>query len=174
MRRGQSALLAGAGLFTAVLFLSALPEHAPQDWVTRHGLSAAQYQEAFNDFTGQGYRLKVVSGYQVGPEDRYAALWEKTSGPLFAARHGIKGAFYQGIFDNFYYQGYRLAYVNAFASGSAENFNGVWQKLELPTMDANHTVSTCPRFLMLSIMNASAYNYTRQISAKRSLLRWAG
>ncbi len=98
-------------------------------WVARHGLSAAQYQQAFNEFTGQGYRPKVVSGYQVGPEDRYAALWEKTPGPLFAAHHGTQGALYQGIVDNLVYQGYQPVYTNAFASGSAQKFNGIWEKL---------------------------------------------
>ena len=97
-------------------------------WVARHGLTSAQYQQAFNDFTNKGYRLKVVSGYQVGVEDRYAAIWEKTTGPLFAARHGINGASYQSVFNYFYYQGYQMMYVNAFASGNAEKFNGIWEK----------------------------------------------
>ncbi len=96
-------------------------------WAARHGLSSADYQKAFTDLTGQGYRLKVVSGYRVGAQDRYAALWEKTAGPLFAARHGIRGDFYQGVFDNFYYQGYYPTYLNGFASGSAEKFNGIWE-----------------------------------------------
>lgn len=96
-------------------------------WEVRHGLTSTDYQKTFIDLTGKGYRLKVISGYRVGAEDRYAALWEKTGGPLFAARHGIKSEFYQGVFDNFYYQGYYPTYINSFASGSAEKFNGVWE-----------------------------------------------
>jgi len=96
-------------------------------WEARHGLTSADYQKAFDDLNSKGYRLKVVSGYRVGAEDRYAALWEKTGGPLFAARHGIKGDFYQGVFDNFYYQGYYPTYINGFASGSVEKFNGIWE-----------------------------------------------
>ncbi|MDQ3814609.1 MAG: serine hydrolase [Armatimonadota bacterium] len=93
----------------------------------RHGLSAADYQKAFNDLGGQGYRLKMVSGYQVGGADRYAAIWEKTGGALSAARHGIKSNFYQGVFDNYYYQGYYPVYVNGFASGNASKLNAIWE-----------------------------------------------
>jgi hypothetical protein len=32
-------------------------------WVARHGLTSAQYQQAFEDLVGQGFRLVQVSGY---------------------------------------------------------------------------------------------------------------
>jgi hypothetical protein len=31
--------------------------------VARHGMSSAQYQQAFDDLVGQGYGLVQVSGY---------------------------------------------------------------------------------------------------------------
>ena len=46
-------------------------------WVARHGLSGAEYQAEFNKWTGQGYRLEQVSGYGVGNQVFYAAIWEK-------------------------------------------------------------------------------------------------
>jgi hypothetical protein len=33
------------------------------DWVARHGLSAAEYQQEFDILVAQGYRLTHVSGY---------------------------------------------------------------------------------------------------------------
>jgi len=96
-------------------------------WVARHRLTSSQYQQVFTDLTRKGYRLEVVSGYQVGGTDRYAALWEKRSGPLFAARHGIPGTAYQDVFDNFGYQGYEPVFVNAFASAGGARFNAVWE-----------------------------------------------
>ena len=58
-------------------------------WVARHGLTASEYQDEFDELRYQGYRLTDVSGYAVesgglfsdlsslldGP-DRYAARWE--------------------------------------------------------------------------------------------------
>jgi CubicO group peptidase (beta-lactamase class C family) len=92
----------------------------------RHGLSAGAFQAAFNDFTRQGYMLKVISGYHVGGEDQYAAIWEKTNGPYWMARDGIPESSYQNVFDNYYYQGYQPAFLTAFTSGGSARMNGIW------------------------------------------------
>lgn len=104
-------------------------------WAARHGLTAADYQAAFNSLGSQGYRLKEVSGYRVGSTDRYAAIWEKTGGPLGAARHGIPGNFFQGVFDNLYYQGYYPTYINGFTAGSSEKFNAIWENTTWSSRD---------------------------------------
>jgi CubicO group peptidase (beta-lactamase class C family) len=101
----------------------------------RHNMNATQYQQAFTDFLNQGYTLKMVSGYQKGNTDLYAAIWEKGNGPLWFARHGIAGNFYQGIFDNMYYQGYVPVYVNAFASGAGNKHNVIWQNTSIKASD---------------------------------------
>ena len=44
-------------------------------WVARHGLTNAQYQQAFDEFVGQGFRLVHVDGYGVNGQDLYAAIW---------------------------------------------------------------------------------------------------
>ncbi|MBO9700612.1 MAG: serine hydrolase [Sporocytophaga sp.] len=95
-------------------------------WVARHNLTAAQYQSAFNTYNSQGYILKRISGYNKGGTDLYAAVWEKTSSPMWSARHGITSANYQYVFDNHYYSGYRPVLLNAFASGTSSKFNGFW------------------------------------------------
>ncbi|HWM89509.1 MAG TPA: serine hydrolase [Thermoanaerobaculia bacterium] len=119
-------------------FYAAIWDKSPGPaWEARYGLSAADYQKVSNDLAGKGYRLKVISGYQAGAQDRYAALWEKTGTPLPAARHGIPGNFYQGVADNFYYQGYHPAYINVFASGNAERFNGIWENTNWKSSDLN-------------------------------------
>jgi CubicO group peptidase (beta-lactamase class C family) len=122
----------GKDFYAAIWDKSSGPE-----WAARHGLSSADYQKAFNDLAAKGYRLKMVSGYQVGGEDRYAAIWEKTGGPIFAARHGIAGSFYQGVFNNFHYQGYYPTYVNGFASGNAAKLNAIWENTAWNDSDLN-------------------------------------
>jgi CubicO group peptidase (beta-lactamase class C family) len=95
-------------------------------WAARHNLNAAQYQQAFNEYGSQGYRVVEVSGYNVGGTDYYAAIWEKVGGPYSWARHGIPELSYQNVFDNSYYQGYRPVFISAFTSGSAGKMNGIW------------------------------------------------
>ena|SRR5215217_911101 len=80
----------------------------------RHNLTADQYQQTFNQLVSQGFRLRFVSGYSVGGQDRYAAIWEQVGGPAFQARHGLTADEYQQTFDQLGGQGFRLRFVNAF------------------------------------------------------------
>jgi len=104
-------------------------------WTARHNMTASQYQQAFNDNAGQGYTLKMVSGYNKGGTDLYAAIWEKISSPLWAARHGVSSANYQYVFDNMYYQGYKPVYLNAYASGGSCEYNGIWTNTNMKGSD---------------------------------------
>ena len=45
-------------------------------WLARHGLSADDYQVAFDATLYQGYRLICVAGYSDGAQARYAGIWE--------------------------------------------------------------------------------------------------
>ena len=58
-------------------------------WSARHGMTSAQYQAEFDKHVGLGFRLVLVSGYEVNGQDRYAAIWSKAGGPAWAARHGL-------------------------------------------------------------------------------------
>src|SRR5262249_6637715 len=49
-------------------------------WVARHGLTSAQYQSEFNNWTGQGLLARVVTGYENGGSARFAALFTSASG----------------------------------------------------------------------------------------------
>ena len=104
-------------------------------WVARHNLTAAQYQAAFNEFTGQGFYPKVVSGYNKNGTDFFAAIFIKPAQAAWASRHAIVGNFYQGIFDNMYYQGYRPVFVNGYASGNSERFNALWENTNMNVSD---------------------------------------
>ncbi len=112
----------GSAHFAAIFEKSGGPA-----WQARHNMSAADYQKAFDDFAKQGYRLKEVSGYNVGGQDNYAAIWEKTGGLTWYSRNGIPDAWYQNVYDNFYYQGNQPVYISAFSSsGGAGKLNVIW------------------------------------------------
>ncbi len=83
-------------------------------FVARHGLTSQQYQQEFDKLIGEGYRLKLVSGHKVGGNQSYAAIWEKTSGPAFLARHGLSSDAYQQEFDKAIGEGFRLSLVDGY------------------------------------------------------------
>lgn len=105
------------------------PVFAPGKWIARHGLTAEQYQEAFNDYVGnQGMQLIDVSGYG-STQPLYAALWTKsTSEPAFEARHGLTAAEYQATFDLLTKQGYAPELVDGYATAAGARFACIFER----------------------------------------------
>jgi len=132
----------GSARFAAIFEKSAGPA-----WVAKHNLTAADYQKAFDDFSKQGYRVRLVSGYRPGDSDLYAAIWEKTSGPVWSARHGVPDSWYQNVFDNYYYQGYRPTYIAAFTSGSGARMNCIWENTNFKGSDLQFIASKVKEYL---------------------------
>lgn len=97
-------------------------------WAARHGLTPQQYQSAFDDLGKQGYRLAFVNGYAVGGKPYYAAIWEKKSGPAWAARHGLTAQQYQAAVDDMTKKGYAVSHVSAFGLGGSPRFAAIFEK----------------------------------------------
>src|SRR5688572_19287311 len=111
---------------TAMVFLAATVQAQP--WVARHGMTSAQYQSEFNTHVGNGYRLTHVSGYDVSGSPRFAAIWERKSGPAWVARHGMTSAQYQTEFDTHVGNGYRLVLVDGYESAGSARYAAIWEK----------------------------------------------
>src|SRR6266700_1509113 len=111
-------------------------------FVARHGLTSQQYQQEFNTQVGQGFRLKLVSGYSAGDQDRYAAIWEKDGGPPFVARHGLTSQQYQQEFNTQVSQGFRLVWVSGYRHGTEERYAAIWEKSAAPPWVARHGMSS--------------------------------
>jgi hypothetical protein len=99
-------------------------------WVARHGLTAAQYQAAFDAFVGQGYVLDWVSGYFDGSQDLYAAIWRKEPGaPAWEARHGLTSAQYQTFFNDVTGRGYKPIVVCGYSDGARDLYAAIFRKI---------------------------------------------
>ncbi len=97
-------------------------------WVAHHGMSSAGYQAKFDEYTGKGYRLRHVSGYDVGGSDRYAAIWDKNPTTAWVAHHGMSSAGYQAKFDEYTGKGYRLVLVSGYEKGGQDRYAALWRK----------------------------------------------
>jgi CubicO group peptidase (beta-lactamase class C family) len=127
--------ISGYAVGSDVRYAAIWEKSAGPAWVARHGLTGTQYQTEFDKWVGQGYRLVEISGYAVGSDVRYAAIWEKSAGPAWVARHGLTSAQYQGEFDNFYYQGYRLKWVSGYTAAGAPRYAAIWQSEAMSDTD---------------------------------------
>src|SRR5262245_6949951 len=98
-------------------------------WVARHGMTSAQYQAEFDKFVAQGFRLTHVSGYAVGEQPRFAAIWEKSAGPAWQARHGLTSAEYQSVFNTLVSQGYRVHKINGYTIANEDRYAAIFVKV---------------------------------------------
>ena len=79
-----------------------------------------------------------MNGYTIGGQDRYAAIWEKSGGPAWVARHGLTGAQYQAEFNRHVADGFRLVLVSGYAAGNEARYAAIWQKDGGPAFVARH------------------------------------
>lgn len=111
-------------------------------WHAVHDLGSAQYQQKFDELVGQGFRLVNVSGYGVGGQDRYAAIFSQDGGPPFAARHGLTNAQYQQTFDELTGQGFRLVNVNGYLVGGQDRYAAIFEQDGGPGFAARHGLTS--------------------------------
>ncbi|UJB72981.1 hypothetical protein HRE53_30070 (plasmid) [Acaryochloris sp. 'Moss Beach'] len=111
-------------------------------WIARHGLSSTQYQNAFDQYKKQGYRLTHVSGYGVQGKSYYSAIWEKKSGPALIARHGLTSAQYQSAFNKQARNGYRLVHVSGYSVANKAYYAAIWEKKSGPALIARHGLTS--------------------------------
>ncbi len=125
-----------------IFLLCSTAKSYAQSWQARHGLTSSQYQNAFNTYAGQGYRLVHVSGYSVNNQSRFAAIWEKKSGPAWVAKHGLTSSQYQSAFDTYAGQGYRLVLVNGYTVNNQARYVAIWEKKSGPAWVAKHGLTS--------------------------------
>ncbi|MBT9317438.1 hypothetical protein [Leptothoe spongobia] len=126
-------------------------------WVARHGMTSRQYQNAFDRYVADGYRLVDVSGYSVGNQARYAAIWEKRSGPAWVARHGMTSSQYQARFDQYVADGYRLVHVSGYSVGNQARYAAIWEKRSGPAWVARHGMTSSQYQAKFDELTAEGY-----------------
>lgn len=107
----------------------------------RHGLTHAKYQKLFDTLTDNGYRLLHVSGYTRKGKARYAAIFEKSSGPKWVSHHRMTSSSYQKAYKKYGKKGYRLAQVGGYRAWGKDRYAAIWQKKGGPPMRARHGIA---------------------------------
>ena len=107
----------------------------------RHNLTAAQYQQTFDQLVGKGFRPVVVSGYAVNGQERFAAVFEKRQGERFEARHNLTAAQYQQTFDDLAGKGFRPVVLSGYAVKGQERFAAVFEQRNGSAFEARHNLT---------------------------------
>lgn len=133
-----------------------------QTWVSRHGLTANQYQAEFNKWTQQGLRPIQVSGYTDSKNTLYAVIFQKvTNGPAWKAIHGVKSANYQNTFNNFVQQGFKPVQVSGYAVGNDVHYAAIFEKIPAGLLwQARHGLSSAAFQAEFNKWNQQGYRLT--------------
>ena len=128
-------------------------------WQARHDMTSDSYQSTFDSLVGQGYRLIHTSGYLDNDVVKYAALWDKSAGGAWQARHGMTSAQYQSTFDNLVGQGYRLKRVNGYNIGAGVRYTAIWEKqANSPAWVARHGLTSAQYQSAFDTYTAQGYH----------------
>ncbi|PCD44610.1 hypothetical protein AU210_000067 [Fusarium oxysporum f. sp. radicis-cucumerinum] len=120
------------------------------DWVARHGMTSTEYQGQFDALVSKGFRLRLVDGYPVAGNTRFAAIWDKSGGSAWVARHDLTSSEYQNAFNTFFSQGYRLKHVSGYAQGDQARYAALWEKSATNITWAAHHGMTSSDYQTLS------------------------
>jgi CubicO group peptidase (beta-lactamase class C family) len=155
-------------------------------YMTHHGMTAADYQNKFNTYKNQGYRIRQVDGYAVGNTTYYAAIWEQTGGPAYYAHHGLSANEYQQKFDAYKAQGYHVTWVSAYGVGGTAQFAAIWEKINPPAYVTHHVMNSADyqskfnayaqqgyRLKMVSAYNVGAADFYAAIWEKKPGRAWS-
>jgi len=99
-------------------------------WEARHNMTSQQYQTEYNNWVGsKGYRLVEVCGYKRNGQETYAAVWEKSPGTAYVARHAMSADAFQNEFNTQYANGYKPVRVSAFEVGGQSRYAAIFEKM---------------------------------------------
>ena len=110
-------------------------------WQARHGLTAAQYQQAFTELAAQGFVPILVNAYRVNVDVLFAALWELRTGVGFEGRHGLTSSEYQKAFDANVAAGRRLVWVSGYSDTGIARYAAIWHSGGSGPWQARHGLS---------------------------------
>ncbi|KAF9884253.1 hypothetical protein FE257_001985 [Aspergillus nanangensis] len=97
-------------------------------WWSHSGMTSDVYQQKFDKYLKQGYRVVQVDGYTVDETAYYAAIWDKSPSGAWMTRHGMTADSAQEYFDEYLSQGYRMTDISGYEVACAERFAAIWEK----------------------------------------------
>lgn len=97
-------------------------------WMSHSGLTWEAYDDKFQEYLAEGYRVVQVNGYAIDGVDYYAAIWDKSPIAAWQSRTGMDRDAMQSYFDKYLEEGYTMTHVSGYERGDTALFAAVWEK----------------------------------------------
>lgn len=93
--------------------------------VVRHAMSSAQFETEFKKQDSLGFKPVRITGFDIGGQDRYAAIWEKSNSRSYT-RIFMDGSLYQTEFNNNSNRGATLVHIDGYNVAGQPRFAAIW------------------------------------------------
>jgi polyglycine hydrolase-like protein/papain like cysteine protease AvrRpt2 len=151
-------LVSGYSVRGEDLYAALWDKEPTTEWQARHRLTSDEYRQTAEQMREQGYRLTWVSTYEHEGTDHYAAIWDKSSGPEWRARHGMTPSEYQSTFDAMSRDGFRPICLSACSTRNHQTlFAALWQKRSGSAWAAQHALTSGGYQYTLSHLHSQGY-----------------
>lgn len=112
----------------AVVLVFSAPLAKALDYHAEYSIAAASYQAHFDEWSGKGYRLMMITGYDDASGNVfYNAIWHKNIASVtWRAYHGIPEGDYQANFDTNTGDGYRPVFIDGFSVSGSPYINVIY------------------------------------------------
>ncbi|EFR05502.1 WD40 repeat protein [Nannizzia gypsea CBS 118893] len=99
-------------------------------WEERTDISGDKFTELFQQLVEKGYRLRSLSGYAVGSQQRFSGVFEKRAGPAWKAYAGLNGDEYQKKFEDLKKDGFYPVQIVPYNVDGKVWYSGIWEKVD--------------------------------------------
>ncbi|HVG16262.1 MAG TPA: peptidoglycan DD-metalloendopeptidase family protein [Chitinophagaceae bacterium] len=97
-------------------------------WVARHNMDGNKYQDEYNKWDKEGYRLLNINSYLRNNNVNYAAVWVKDGAPQPLAYHGKPLSQHEAEFKGHADKGLAPVNVSCIAIGNNTYVTATWEK----------------------------------------------
>jgi hypothetical protein len=97
-------------------------------WVARHNMTSDSYQREFDYWVQRGYRLTLIDSYLSHKQIRYAAIFQKKSGPAFVAYYGKTRSEQVNLFSSLTKRGYVTVNFSAVSLDGLTTYSALYVK----------------------------------------------
>jgi hypothetical protein len=111
-------------------------------WAARHEMTTDAYEQELVERFERGYRLLDVRGYVVDGHERFAAIFDKSTGPEWVALHGMTAEEYHREFQRRAIEGYRPRTVSGYAGEGGARFAAIFDRVGGPAWAARHDMTS--------------------------------
>ncbi|HEX8392534.1 MAG TPA: C39 family peptidase [Longimicrobium sp.] len=134
-------VLVGYATREGTRFAAVWRRDADVGWSARFDMDAGGLARQVEERKNEGFAPVTISGYTVGGQTRYAAIWRKRPGVSWESRSDLTAAEFQAWYDRLTPRGYVPVDVSAYPADGQTRFAAIWERVSGTAWEARNHLS---------------------------------